>query len=167
MSSRKPYPSDVSDEEWALVAPYLPLLPEEARHREHPLREAFNTVPYLVRYGVASHNGGAGHRAAWGVAGGQRCRSGVADGHEVLAVVTAVGRANHTGEEPECFRSTLIEKHTLVHVGRQKLGLGGQGLGSVASPPAPGSAAAPLRGCARYRKRCGSRLGRAGSAAGS
>ncbi|WP_408906187.1 transposase, partial [Roseomonas marmotae] len=26
MSSRKPYPSDVSDEEWALVAPYLTLL---------------------------------------------------------------------------------------------------------------------------------------------
>ena len=27
-STRKPYPSDVSDEEWALVAPYLTLLRE-------------------------------------------------------------------------------------------------------------------------------------------
>ena len=27
--SRKPYPFDVSDEEWALVAPYLALLPED------------------------------------------------------------------------------------------------------------------------------------------
>jgi hypothetical protein len=36
MSTRKPYPSDVSDNEWALVAPYLILLPE------HALREAFN-----------------------------------------------------------------------------------------------------------------------------
>ncbi|MDB5368782.1 MAG: hypothetical protein JWP20_340, partial [Roseomonas sp.] len=26
MSARKPYPSDVSDDEWALVAPYLTLL---------------------------------------------------------------------------------------------------------------------------------------------
>ncbi|HTL90444.1 MAG TPA: IS5/IS1182 family transposase, partial [Leptolyngbya sp.] len=26
--SRKPYPSDVSDEEWALVAPYLTLMSE-------------------------------------------------------------------------------------------------------------------------------------------
>ncbi|WP_075823493.1 transposase, partial [Roseomonas sp. TAS13] len=26
--TRKSYPSDVSDEEWALVAPYLVLLPE-------------------------------------------------------------------------------------------------------------------------------------------
>ncbi|MBL0402345.1 IS5/IS1182 family transposase, partial [Microvirga aerilata] len=32
-SARKPYPSDVSDEEWALVAPYLTLLPEEAGQR--------------------------------------------------------------------------------------------------------------------------------------
>lgn len=29
-AARKPYPSDVSDEEWALVAPYLTLLPESA-----------------------------------------------------------------------------------------------------------------------------------------
>jgi hypothetical protein len=27
MNARKPYPSDVSDDEWALVAPYLTLLP--------------------------------------------------------------------------------------------------------------------------------------------
>jgi transposase len=50
---RKPYPSDVSDEEWALVAPYLTLLPENAGQRTHKLREAFNGLRYLVRYGVA------------------------------------------------------------------------------------------------------------------
>ncbi len=53
MPSRKPYPSDVPDEEWALVAPYLTLLPEGAGQREHPLREVFNGLRYLVRYGVA------------------------------------------------------------------------------------------------------------------
>lgn len=53
MPARKPYPSDVSDEEWALVAPYLTLLPEDARQREHPLREVFNGLRYVVRYGVA------------------------------------------------------------------------------------------------------------------
>src|ERR687885_683982 len=31
-SVRKSYPSDVSDEEWAFVAPYLTLLPEDAGH---------------------------------------------------------------------------------------------------------------------------------------
>lgn len=53
MPSRKPYPSDVSDEEWALVAPYLTLLPEDAGQRGHRLREVFNGLRYLVRYGVA------------------------------------------------------------------------------------------------------------------
>ena len=39
---RKPYPTDVSDEEWAFVAPYLMLLPEDAGQRTHGLREVFN-----------------------------------------------------------------------------------------------------------------------------
>jgi transposase len=34
---RKPYPSDVSDEEWELVAPYLTLMTEEAPQRVHDL----------------------------------------------------------------------------------------------------------------------------------
>ena len=49
--SRKPYPSDVSDEEWALVAPYLALLPEEAGQREYGLREVFNGLRYVIRSG--------------------------------------------------------------------------------------------------------------------
>lgn len=53
MTVRKPYPCDVSDEEWARVAPYLSLLRENARQRAYPLREVFNGLRYLVRYGVA------------------------------------------------------------------------------------------------------------------
>jgi transposase len=52
-SNRKPYPSDVSDDEWSLVAPYLCLLREDAPQRSHSLREVFNGLRYLVRYGVA------------------------------------------------------------------------------------------------------------------
>jgi transposase len=52
-TSRKPYPSDVSDEEWALVAPYLTLPPEDAGQRTHKTREVFNGLRCLVRYGVA------------------------------------------------------------------------------------------------------------------
>jgi transposase len=51
-TSGKSYPSDVSDEEWALVAPYLSLLPEDAGQRTHKLREVFDGLRYLVRYGV-------------------------------------------------------------------------------------------------------------------
>jgi transposase len=49
---RKPYPSDVSDEEWALVAPYLILLPETCGQRLYPLREAFNGLRYIVKTGA-------------------------------------------------------------------------------------------------------------------
>ncbi len=49
---RKPYPSDVSDDEWAFVAPYLTLMSEEAPQREHPLREVFNGLRWIVRAGA-------------------------------------------------------------------------------------------------------------------
>ncbi len=50
---RKPYPSDVTDEEWSLVVPYLTLMKEDAPQREHPLRELFNALRYVIRYGIA------------------------------------------------------------------------------------------------------------------
>ena len=40
---RKVYPSDVSDEEWAFVAPYLTLMTEEAPQRDYPLRAVFSS----------------------------------------------------------------------------------------------------------------------------
>jgi transposase len=51
--ARKPYPSDVTDEEWAFVAPYLTLMREDAPQREHTLREVFNGLRYFVRGGQA------------------------------------------------------------------------------------------------------------------
>jgi transposase len=47
------YPSDVSDEEWALVAPYLTLMAEEAPQREHSLRAVFNGLRWMARAGAA------------------------------------------------------------------------------------------------------------------
>jgi transposase len=49
---RKAYPSDVSDAEWALVAPYLTLMTEDAPQRDFPLREVFNGLRYIVRTGA-------------------------------------------------------------------------------------------------------------------
>ena len=51
--TRKAYPSDVSDEEWAFVAPYLTLMREDAPQREHSLREVFNGLRWMVRTGAA------------------------------------------------------------------------------------------------------------------
>ncbi|MFF8799798.1 MULTISPECIES: IS5 family transposase [unclassified Methylobacterium] len=50
--SRKAYPSDVSDDEWALVALYLTLVREDAGQRSHPLREVFNGLRYVVKTGA-------------------------------------------------------------------------------------------------------------------
>jgi transposase len=49
---RKPYPSDVSDEEWVFVAPYLALVRADAPQRRHDLREVFNGLRWLVRTGA-------------------------------------------------------------------------------------------------------------------
>jgi transposase len=50
--TRKPYLSDVSDDEWAFVAPYLTLMKEDAPQREYSLREVFNGLRYIVRTGM-------------------------------------------------------------------------------------------------------------------
>lgn len=50
--SRKPYPSDVSDDEWAFVVPYLTLMRADAPQRTHDLREVFNATRWLVKTGA-------------------------------------------------------------------------------------------------------------------
>lgn len=50
---RRAYPTDVSDDEWAFVAPYLTLMREDAPQREYSLREVFNGLRYVVRSGAS------------------------------------------------------------------------------------------------------------------
>lgn len=50
--SRKPYPSDISEEEWHFVAPYLTLMDVNAPQRRHDLREVFNALRWLARAGA-------------------------------------------------------------------------------------------------------------------
>jgi transposase len=52
METRQPYPTDVSDEEWAFVAPYLTLMTEDAPQRDYSLREVFNATRWIVRAGA-------------------------------------------------------------------------------------------------------------------
>jgi transposase len=53
MDARKPYPSDVSDEEWTFLAPYLALVRQDAPQRHYDLREVFNGLRWIVRTGSA------------------------------------------------------------------------------------------------------------------
>lgn len=49
---RKPYPSDVPDEEWAFVAPSLTLMRSDAPHRVHDPREVYKALRWIVRAGA-------------------------------------------------------------------------------------------------------------------
>ena len=51
MLSRKPYPTDISDAEWAFVAPYLSLIRQDAPQHRHDPREVFNGLRWVVRTG--------------------------------------------------------------------------------------------------------------------
>jgi transposase len=50
--TRKPYPSDVTDDEWAFVAPDLTLMTADAPQRDYDLREVFNGLRWIVRTGA-------------------------------------------------------------------------------------------------------------------
>jgi transposase len=53
MITRGAYPTDVSDEEWSFVVPYLTLMDSKAPQRKYKLREMFNALRWLVRAGAA------------------------------------------------------------------------------------------------------------------
>jgi len=46
------YPSDVPDDEWELVVPYLTLLPQDALQRRYDLRAAFNAARWIAHTGA-------------------------------------------------------------------------------------------------------------------
>jgi hypothetical protein len=66
MSNRKPYPSDVSDEDVrAFVAPYLTLVCEDAPLRTHDIREVTGALSWIVRAGASWRSGEGSLLPAW------------------------------------------------------------------------------------------------------
>ena len=51
-TNRKPYPTDVTDDEWTFVAPYLILMTPDAPQRTHDLRDVFDGLRPMVRAGA-------------------------------------------------------------------------------------------------------------------
>ncbi len=51
--TRKPYPSDLTDEQWEELAPLLPAAKPGGRHRSVDLREVINGMLYVLRSGCA------------------------------------------------------------------------------------------------------------------
>ncbi|CAB4048591.1 hypothetical protein LMG9964_02232 [Paraburkholderia phenoliruptrix] len=52
MRKRRPYPTDVSNEECYFAAPYLSLMNHDAPQRRYDLREMFNASRWIVRAGA-------------------------------------------------------------------------------------------------------------------
>ncbi|MGV1108072.1 IS5 family transposase [Xanthomonas translucens] len=52
MQSKRAYPTDISDEEWAFAAPYLSLMTEQAPQRKYALRAMFNALRWMARAGA-------------------------------------------------------------------------------------------------------------------
>jgi len=53
-TERLPYPSDLSDKEWELIKPHIPVRQtNRGRKRVHPYREILNGIFYLLRSGCA------------------------------------------------------------------------------------------------------------------
>ena len=51
--ARKPYPSDLTDEQWPLIKPLIPNADPGGRPRSVDMREVVNGILYLVRTGCA------------------------------------------------------------------------------------------------------------------
>jgi putative transposase len=52
-AARTAYPSDLTDAQWAVIAPLLPPAEAGGRDREVNLREVFNGILYLLRSGCS------------------------------------------------------------------------------------------------------------------
>jgi transposase len=53
MEPRKPYPTDLTDKEWELIAPYVPVAKPGGRPETYPKREILNGIFYILRGGCA------------------------------------------------------------------------------------------------------------------
>jgi len=51
--TRQAYPTDLSDQEWAIIEPYVPQPKPGGRPAEHERREIINAIAYVMRSGCA------------------------------------------------------------------------------------------------------------------
>jgi putative transposase len=53
MEPRKPYPTDLTDKEWAFIEPYVPAAKRGGRPAQYSKREILNGIFYILRGGCA------------------------------------------------------------------------------------------------------------------
>lgn len=52
MDERKPYPSDLTDDEWAILEPLVPQARHGGRPRTSNMREILNAIFYVLKGGI-------------------------------------------------------------------------------------------------------------------
>jgi transposase len=53
MARRRVYPSDLTDEQWEIIEPMLPLIKEPGRIPKHPFRDVVDAILYIDRSGCS------------------------------------------------------------------------------------------------------------------
>ena len=164
------YPSDVTDEEWAFVAPYLTLMREDAPQRRHDLREVFN-APALDRArrravaAAAERPAAVARRSTSRPSAGWRPAASRRWSHDLRALLRlAAGRA------PRADARSIFDSRTLQSTpesgapGRLRRGQAAQGQQGARG----GRHAGPPAGAARHAgQRAGPRPGRAAGRGGA
>ena len=51
---RKPYPTDLSDDEWSYIEPHMPVPKERGRPRIHSTREILHAIFYVLTEAAAN-----------------------------------------------------------------------------------------------------------------
>ena len=51
MARQRVYPSDLTDEQWEIIEPMLPLIKEPGRVPVHPFRDIVDAILYIARSG--------------------------------------------------------------------------------------------------------------------
>jgi transposase len=111
--NRNAYPSDLTDEQWALLEPLVPALSPEAAYHVHERREIVNAMLYVLRSGcpwrMLPHD-----LPAWGTVYSyfrQWQREGVWD--QVLKALRMEVRKKE-GRDPEPS-AAIIDSHSIPH----------------------------------------------------
>ena len=99
--SRKPYPSDVTDAEWAFLSPYVTLMSEDAPQRVHPLRELLNGLRHAAKVGCDWRSSPHGLRELLRLEEGENATPSatILDGRVLRPTPESGHRAGYSGAE--------------------------------------------------------------------